>query len=74
MLDLEDVEKISEFTSIWSDKNPFSGLAKTWAAVLHKFTFVWKNVQNGGYSLNFFFKASWLHAWKILGHLKLYNI
>jgi len=33
-----------------------------------------KNVQNGGASLDSYFKASWLHAWKISNHLELYNI
>jgi len=31
-------------------------------AALHKGTFVCKNVQNGGASLDLFFKESWLYA------------
>jgi len=45
-------------------KNPIFYPTKTRAGALHKLTFVWKNVQNGGESLDSFFKASWLHAWK----------
>jgi len=51
----------------WSD-NLFFGPPKEGVAALHKVTFVWKNVQNGGASLDSYFKASWLHAWKILDH------
>jgi len=48
--------------SVWSDKNSYLGLAKTRVVALHKVALVWKNVQNGGYSLDSFFEASWLHA------------
>jgi len=58
----------------WSDKNPFGGPKKNWTATLHIVTFVWKNVQNGGASLDSFLNASWLHACKFLNHLELYNI
>jgi len=77
----EDEEKFQKFQpcrlqgiSIWIDKNPFGGLMKNWAATLHKVTFLWKNVPNSIYSLDSFFKASWLHAWKFSDHLELYNI
>jgi len=33
-----------------------------------------KNVHVGGAPLDSFFKASWLHTWKILGDLELFNI
>jgi len=69
MLVWKDVEKIPKFSpcrlqdiSIWSDKNLFFDLAKNRAVALHKVTFVCKNVQNGGASLDSFFKASWLHV------------
>ncbi len=39
---------------------------KNQGAELHKGTFVCKNVQNGGASLDSFFKTSWLHAWKTI--------
>jgi len=60
--------------SVWSDKSPFFAPMKTRAAALHKVTFVWKYVQNGGASLDSFFKASWLHAWKNSHHFELYNM
>jgi len=75
------VEKISEFPlhglqdmNFQILKNPFLGPAKTQAVALHKHTFIQKNVQNGGASLESFFKASWLHARKISDYLELYNI
>jgi len=84
MLVWEDVgigKKIQKFPlcklqdiHVWIDKNPFFGPMKIWATTLHKVTFVWKNVHVGGASLNSFFKASWLHAWKDWDHLELYNI
>jgi len=46
--------------SIWSDKNPFFGLSKKRVAALHKLTFVWNFFQNGGASLDSFFKASYM--------------
>jgi len=60
--------------SIWSDKSPFGGgLTKNWVAALYKVTFVWKNVQNGGASLDSFLKASCLErSWKNSDRLELY--
>jgi len=62
------VGKFSEISTMWiaSDfqvlafevMNLFFGLAKNRAAALHKVTFVCKYVQNGGVSLDLFFKAS----------------
>jgi len=73
------VEKLQEFSpsglqdiSIWIDKNPFFGLVKNMAA--SQGHICRKNVQIGGASLNSFFEASWLHAWKFSNHLELYNI
>jgi len=67
MVDWEDLEKIQNFPPcrlqdirVLSDKNPFfapvKNRAKNRAAAFHKVTFVWKNVQNGGASLDSFFK------------------
>jgi len=44
------------------------------AVALHKVTFVWKNIQDDGYSFDSCFSASWLHAWKNSDNLELYNI
>jgi len=60
--------------SVWIDKNPFLGLAKNKEDELHKVTFLWKNVTIGGDSLDSFFKASLLYAWKFSNLLKLSNI
>jgi len=80
-LSWEDVEKISEISTAWiaryellNSQTFFFCLVKKRATALHKLTFVWKNVQNGGASLDSFFKSSWPHAWKISDHLKLQNI
>jgi len=80
MMDFKNEEKFQNFPpcrlqdiSVWSDKNPIFAPAKIQAAVLQKITFVWKNVQNGGYSLISLFKSSCLHAWKFSNHLELYN-
>jgi len=71
MLTWEHVEKIQKFPpcaledmSFRIHNNPFFGPSKNRAAALHNVPFVWKNVQNGGASLDSFFKASWLYAWK----------
>jgi len=40
----------------------FIGLAKNRASALHKLTFLRKNVQNGGASLDSFSETSWLYA------------
>jgi len=60
--------------SIWSNKNPFFVTMKSRAAALHKVKSLWKKSQNGCNYMDSFFKASWLHAWKILDHLESYNI
>jgi len=60
--------------SVWIDKNHFFNPPKNQVAALHKVTFAWKNAQNGGASLDSFFKASWLYSWKISNHLELYNM
>jgi len=79
-LDWEDVEKNSKLSivyyvdCVWRDKNLFWGPYKNPGTFTSQGHILMKNVQNGGYSLDLFFKASWLHAWKNLDDLELYNI
>jgi len=77
----KDVEKIQKNSpcrlqdiSIWIDKNLFIGPTNTGQLHSTRVTFVWKNIQNGSYCLDSFFKASWLHAWKNSDHLELFNM
>jgi len=59
----KDVGKIQKFPqcglqdiSVWIDTISFFGFAKSDVAALHKVTFVWKNVPNGGALLDSFFR------------------
>jgi len=80
MMTSKHVVKVSEISSAWIARYELLNTQKSFFAPekngqLH-FTssLCMKNVQNGGASLDSLFKASWLHASKILDTLKLCNI
>jgi len=59
---------------VWIDKNPFFWpCKKQGSSISQGHICIKKNVHVGGASLDSYFKAIWLHAWKISNHLELYS-